>query len=841
MDIFGMQALWVVGLALGIACLVCLIASIASEHFKRLFKFSDFIAGKLGIVLVGTFFMVFPIVFFDRSVSHAFVWGALSEAIPAAIYETAQVLVLQVTLDSWSLAVFQFIGDGLWGHIYFWLMIFYAIACPVALAMTAIDAVVNGLAGFAVWLQSLKKAFGKLPIYVFYGLDDNTVTLALDLLDHVEEGRMPLLIFTNVDSAGDDSGESFAAQVREAASGIADLVVTPMVLEDVPDHLCRRAKRDCTVNYLVISNNSAKNVRATIRLTDIFTRELIATELERLDWDDTKVGSDPVVSDQTRSLARNIHVWCTHDSPDDDLIFDSLPHRGPSEQIMAKILREHENRHDSRSRSAISRRLLPLEEKVRSLFEVRLISETRDVVWDVLVEHPLTEVLDPIDLSQSAPERQLLYVVVLGLTPVGFEAIKGAFWFGRLPGVELRILGVGSGAKEALRVLGAQAPALLSERRPTSTERGDDLPTVRLVEASTDSIDMERLLMGDYLEGYSLNGNLVDAEDCRIPDEARIYCLACLEDDDANLDVSLRIQRALAERALQGRLSDAEGRGPVIALLLEDEELYDSVGHLADGTERFPIVPFGATYHTFSYESILAAPWEKAALNLQAAHDSAFMIGRGDQRRVTLSEATESYNSLEVRKLSNRAAVRFAIYRLWCMGLDHGMGTDEDLHERWLAKLGAVGALEGALAGDPDAFECVCGLQYERLGMDAAEREARVGQVMTVFDDVRRRWPVLAELAANEHERWCAFFRAEGWESIPDFDELRRTIMAVGRAIDPLWPYPHQSSRLKRHYYLVDDPAEEARRGAECRDDPCADDRLIVLETIRTLRGDIVG
>ena len=238
---------------------------------------------------------------------------------------------------------------------------------------------------------------------------------------------------------------------------------------------------------------------------------------------------------------------------------------------------------------------------------------------------------------------------------------------------------------------------------------------------------------------------------------------------------------------------------------------------------------------------MLAAPWEKAALNLQAAHDSVFRLSRGGKGRVTLSEAMESYNSLEVRKLSNRAAVRYAIYRLWCVGLDHGTGTGDGLHDLWLSRLGAEGVIDEAFAGEPRAVECLCGPSFEEGAMDEASRERRVRRSLAVAADARRRWPVLATLADQEHRRWCAFFRAQGWDTMDGFADLARTMEAVGRGDMDGWPYPHQSTRLKRHYYLVDDNLLTARRGAECRDDPCADDRLIVLETIRSLRGDVVG
>ena len=840
----AIHAIWYVALALGLASLGCLVAAIVSERFNRWFSWSSKMAGKLAIIIVGTFFLVFPIAAFDMDGSGNIVWQTLSESIPGAIYETAQVLVLQVGLDTWSLEVFGAIGEGILGHVYFWLLVFFAIACPVALAMTAIDVVLNGLSGFAVRAKSLKKAVRRAPIYVFYGLSDNTVTLALDLLAHVgaretpARERMPLLVFTNVSGESASSGESFEGQVREAAAGVADIVVTPMVLEDLPRHIAPWARKRCQTHYLVISNDEALNVRTTIRLTDVFVEELLARELDRLNWNVARVAERPEVSDETRALAANIHVWCTHDNPDDDLIFDSLPFRGPSEEIMSALLRAREGHAHLSSPAAIARRVLPLEQRIRSLFEVRLIFEAREMVWDALVEHPLTEVLDPIDLSRGAPPAQRLFVLVVGLGASGVEAVKAAFWFGRLPGVELNICAVDRDASARLLELGAAAPGLVEERHATPS--GSRVPTVTLIEADPASLDLECLLKGDEMRGLTLENGEVRSLPFRLPDEAHVYAMATLEDDSENMAIALRLQRALADRALEGRLPAALRERPVVSLELVDEELFDSVAHLADGEEVFPLTPFGATYRTFSYESVLAAPWERAALNLQGAHEAAFALARGGSAEVSFADAVESYNSLEVRKLSDRAEVRFAIYRLWCLGLDHGSGLDDDLHEEWLEKLDAVGVLEAAHEGDPEARACVSGTPFATEAMDAASREARVAQTLAESKVARDRWPVLSALGDLEHARWCAFFRAQGWRTIADFDELERTMALVGRTDEPAWPYPHQSTRLHAHYYLVDDPIEAARRGAECRDDPCSDDRLIVLETIRALRGDIV-
>ena len=101
---------------------------------------------------------------------------------------------------------------------------------------------------------------------------------------------------------------------------------------------------------------------------------------------------------------------------------------------------------------------------------------------------------------------------------------------------------------------------------------------------------------------------------------------------------------------------------------------------------------------------------------------------------------------------------------------------------------------------------------------------------------LRSEHPLLCAMGDLEHARWCAFLRANGWRALEGgFDGLERTMAFVGRSPRPGKPHPHESMRLMRHYYLVDDPATYRDHGADCADDPAACDRMVVAECLRIL------
>ncbi|GJM55746.1 hypothetical protein ATOP_14010 [Granulimonas faecalis] len=846
--------------AVGVLSIVLIAASIGSARLKSRFKWLGTMGGKFALILVGAFFLLLPIAIHLPG-SHGDLWPGLAQAVPATFYFTVNITGVAGELEEWTPVIHQVMGDGLLSLLYYQVLCFYTVAAPVMLALTAVDFFANGFTGLLLYVESAKKSVLGRDIYVFYDLNDNTVTLAKDLLDHVQKGgrrsrSMPLLVFCDLSSAAVADGNGMAQQVREEAYGCATVVFTPLGLESVPGHLARWTQTRCNVYYLVVSDDTDDNVRATIALCDTLTSQMVSWEMGARAWDVDRVGARPSLTDRTRRYAGNIHVWCVHGNPDDDLIFDSLPHRRPDEEVLARLFRRNRG-HGSKEerRRRIVEGLSPLMVRVRDLVEVRLLSEERQVVWDSLVSHPLTEVLDPVDVSAGLVPRQRLVVLVLGVGSFGAEAVRAAFWFGRLPGVELRIVGVDLEAGKRLGELAAMWPGLMAERVPEGEPscladlaeplaedgaEGKALPTVCLVQADARTEDLSPLLAGKEVEALCWGPDGAGTCTVSIGRESRVYTVTCLGDDEVDLDVSLRLHRTLSERVLAGTLDEATPPqcNPLVSVLVRSEEVLESVRNISGGEERFGLVPFGSTEDVFSYDSILAAPWEDASVNLQAAYDGAQAAAAGRPTEVGRGRAMEDYNAYEVRKLSNRAATRFTFYRLWCLGLGDGAQRDVsgELQGRWLAKLGVAPVLERLAAGDACAVAALAGVRPGPAGTGAEERAARRRALAAGDARLRSEHPLLCAMGDLEHARWCAFLRANGWRALEGgFDGLERTMAFVGRSPRPGKPHPHESMRLMRHYYLVDDPATYRDHGADCADDPAACDRMVVAECLRIL------
>lgn len=849
---------------LGVGCIVAIILSVASDRFKSQVKWLGTMAGKFAMILLGGFFLLLPIAM-HTSAGDGYLWPKLGESIPAAAYLMFETMGFSADLSDWTVTIHQIMGNGALSELYFWLLAFYTVASPVALALTAMDVLMNGLTGFMVYVESWKKCVRRRDIYVFYGLDGNTSTLALDLLGQVAgkssdnpRDRMPLLIFCNVEGSSGE-GDSLVQQVRQEAYGCATVIFTPMPLENVPNRLAPPTQTRCNVYYLVLSDDTDENVQATIRLCDQLTTQMMTWEMIERRWDVRNIEPKPALCPRTKAYARNVRVWCVHDNPDDDLIFDSLPQRKPDDQLMVRLLRHNADRGSAEERRPhVEAALAPLMVVVRNLVEVRLISEQREVVWDALTTNTLTQVLDPVDVSQNIVPFQRLVVVICGLGSFGLEALRACFWFGRLPGVELRIVGVDRRARDVAQRAAAAWPELVFERVPegipsvrpdlerplTDADGSEAAPTVCFVEADARSLAMHDLLDGKPVQGFAIGPEGEEPARIVVGDSSRVYVMVMLGADDLSLDVALRLERTLSRRVLAGRLSKGSppAQNPLVSVLVRNEEVLESVRDVTHGDERFSLRPFGSTQEAFSYERVLGAPWEDAAINLQAAYTQARRVAEGKDSRVTHAEAMEAFNSFEIKKLSNRAATRFTPYRLWCVGLESNGGfPSEEAANQWADKLGTATLVLSLTRRDEVAIRLLCGIDFPDRGLSADDRAKRVALLKEADAQEAEHYPVVCSLGDLEHARWCAFLRAQGWSAVDGgFDALERMDAFVGLQDDPSEPYPHESMRLMRHYYLVDDPREYRTRGAECRGDPAAFDRTIVTQAVRAMRREVI-
>ena len=179
----------------------------------------------------------------------------------------------------------------------------------------------------------------------------------------------------------------------------------------------------------------------------------------------------------------------------------------------------------------------------------------------------------------------------------------------------------------------------------------------------------------------------------------------------------------------------------------------------------------------------------------------------------------------EIKKLSNRTSVRHAPYKLWYLGLEDTFEAGEFIagklsNEQWLAALGITPEQADTMFDD-----------FAKTGGEAEDAKA----LRARLESIRAQTPLLFALSDMEHDRWCAYYRAHGWEELT-VEEAQRLheLGIIKKASD------HQSALLKRHCYICDSETL-LRRGVQLGEDPFRYDRAAVIEVRRIMTGDILA
>lgn len=891
--LFGTSFQWVCCTVLSLLILFLTAAFQVSHRLKRALPRLGAPASAMLMLLLGCFILVLPLMPDANGKADQPFFNVFG-----GIYTTIQVIILQIAYGDW-MSVAAEANPGSWVTAVYAVDLFlYVVALPTVSLFVAVPAIIDGFSDtgirFQSWLASRPWAREARDIYVFQGMDARARALAQSLFSHLHEeldtcrhtsrgdhqirNRFlpPLIVFSDMGPDQRDSHATDLEALKEASRDVASIALTPLAADDVPRALARVSAR-CRVSYVLFSDNADANVRTAIKLTDCIVNQL---ELEELLYEAQPAAPDGPLSSGTLEHAKRIRIYCTHANPDDDLIFDALPKRGPSQGLL------HALRDRFGDDAQAIRRLEAIDPHVRHLLEVRLIDEVQESVYNTFAEYPLFNALNPVRIGDLVDEHarpkaaelarahQLLTVVVVGLGTYGTQALRAAFWFGRLPGVELRIIGIDrAGAEKAAQLAGA-CPGMMRERvmpgeasacfglgpgaRPAQTQRHHPAgaeATVTICEMDATSCDFDALLAGRAVPGWratdpaqvqapqseatapaTLHNGILEPCQARIPDDARIYAIVALGDDERDLGLSLHIQRALAGRAASGRfrlsyIGTARTAGtpvenPMVVPLIKNPQVLESASHLSLTNERsFSIHPFGANEDTFSYDQVFGGLWEQRSVNESAAY--AIMHDGMDP---TAGEAVrdrlrEKYNEQEILKHSNRAAARFTPYRIWMMGLDEpGASAMEATNlragneEGWFDRI--KGTWAGALGLTGDEQEMFGLMRAE--GLDYAPNADPVQALRAFEEAMRASYPVLCAMGDIEHARWDAFYRANGWTDTACDQALAGYRRLLGK------PSAQKSDELKWHHYLVDSLDELLARGAERRDSPFCYDRAVI-------------
>ena len=647
-----------------------------------------------------------------------------------------------------------------------------AIATPLVVATTAISSLQKKAQVFKYRVL----AHNRKCVYVFSDINESQVALAFNIFKHRREAASttdspddrlhPLVVFCNVTEQVKDEKSDVIQSLRDKGRG--DVVFTPASLTNTVSTVIKLKGYE-QVHAIAFGDSHETNVEET------------ATLLDRISEDAASMANAD--EDRAKAFARRLSVYCTHENQEDELIFDSLSSTDESDEEADENLRA-------------------LKQTARSQIHVRLVSHTREHVFSVMCAHPLFSVLDPIDAAPIA-KTQKLYVVIVGLGRNGREALKCAFWMGRMRGVSLRIICIDKDAANIERHLRFACPEMMAEADSIGT------PIVQMRQEEV------------FTEGFS---DVLRS----IPADARVYSLVTMGDDQLNLNVALSMRRLFDEQILTHGMSDpGMAKRPMILPLISAPETFKAAARMAsDRQEPFTITPFGKIAKVFTYRNIIASPWERHALAANAAYDEVWNhhngrpdVGRGTKVQMVYEDTLHEYNEFEIKKLSNRTSTRHIPYRLWSVGIDPSACIAED--GTFDANRLSLARWHEALGITPEDADKL--LRPHPLDEDTRDEMAAL----------RDRYPIVSELSDLEHDRWVAFYRSEGWRSLTIGECEGLVSMGIVSSLSV-----HQSPKLRRHCYLCDGETL-FDRGAALKDDPFAYDRAIVIETQRILAGTI--
>lgn len=888
-----------------LALLAICVASLFSARLARTLPVLTQPLTRLALLVAGTTVLIAPVVMHSGLHPDDGAQGGLETSILItlldAVYAAIKTIGLDMSLEEWIGGTRMPSDLPVWvAYFHAMLLIAYAVGSPLAAVFAAFDAVVNGVSGARIRFWSWRKSCSSTSseIYVFHELDENGATLARDII-HTRKNGLPLIIFANVGDMEASRDDTLMEGLQDYAHGKAFLLFTSLPAEIVPTKLSKCAVDKCTIRYFVISENSITNIQTALQLWDfVFTllwnktwdiygrlngaqagdhAQSCAQIVKAILWgakNNEGKGKDPksepaIVSaafDEVVELGTRMSIHCLYAHPDDGAILDNLANRSVDD-IVSHI------EETARSQELVDG-IRGLAGCLRSLVEIRLLSQTQIAIYDLFERHPLYEPLDPIDLvarlegdgedgrgrkSMPVLSRQLLTVLILGCGTYGMEALKAAFWLGRFAGTQLKIVVVEQADVRAkMERLYVECPGLMTERvyeenldgprngKWSITDRGNTA-TVRFCEMDVFGLGMQDLVAGRPVSAmwYTIDGGEPSIREDVVPlvsDDDHLYCVVCLNDDGTGLNAALDLQRSLTLRKLRATdvhpssVAAREGDRVPIALRVRSEETLSSGQVGKHGLQStlwglgFKLRPFGSLSSIFTYELIAQDALEERALQTNAAYSKAhYEYPSYDEGRMGY------YGLPEVHRLSNRASVLCIPNRLWMLGLN-------DEHVDVVAYQRAL-----TLGEDSEGDEIFRKALVLPKIVDGKTVVPSGDWKLAPADDelFRRRWPLLAYVGDLEHVRWTAFYRSLGWRDIISaMDSTNADLLRLGTEGDPLvvshfseierigkaieLKGGRQHVDLKLHYYLCDSIDELGLRGVDRGDHPFAYDRIIV-------------
>lgn len=464
----------------------------------------------------------------------------------------------------------------------------------------------------------------------------------------------------------------------------------------------------------------------------------------------------------------------------------------------------------------------------RKGFDIKVVDECREIIYQLLWSHPLyeTTLLSPgklgLHAAESAKRGELdksqcedLDIVIVGSGRYGFEALRACLWMGQIPYVHLHLHVIDKMPWDTfVSRLRHKCPGFFSASRfdPLSEGRleidssGQRLRVSRYFDlryyaADVTSQDFDNavaLIQHEILTRAACRHESIDGS------LRQSYCIICLGNDDLNMDAAVRLRRLfIGDMRLPVIL-------PSIYVDIYDSRRHDVVKQMsAKGTSAqsvgFELTPFGGMESVFNKEYLVDSEFTSLALGINASYSGLFE--REDSPELQRTNF-EYFSEWQMNRLSSLTAALSVKTKLWLLGFSF-----EELS--------------------------ASSTELAKLKLLLAQLEAESRQSLTIGEadgGGHNVQSTLGLLAKNEHDRWEMFYYGEGWVSMPaDIAKEFRTSAGLAS----LSAGRHDSHLLLQHPYLHDfeklqDIADEIFGPG--KKNPTSSDYQIVLDL-----GEIVG
>ena len=337
---------------------------------------------------------------------------------------------------------------------------------------------------------------------------------------------------------------------------------------------------------------------------------------------------------------------------------------------------------------------------------LRRVDETRNLVFNTLIEKPVFESFTEIDGVKRVTS------VVIGSGNYGSKIIKALCWCGQLPDYQIHVHVIDK-EKEAKKRFTATAPELMA--KSGVKEPGEPYYTITFHEEK----DVHGSDLGDILQ--------------KIGDVNNIF--VTLGEDKSNLSVALRARREMKKLSLRSLSSDTKIYA-VVYSTLKNDIVKESGGLKCLGEEDYGIELIGDVRDTYSLKVIEQEELERAGLDIHLEwleHDRKRIIKENKDTAEINEKIEKSRAAYDKYEYFRRASIATAVHisvlsRLEVVFTDKD-SEGENEHNRWSAFMRSEGYTFDETNKNHIAKTHPNLKAYERLGKSIQQIDSIAGKV----------------------------------------------------------------------------------------------------------------